>query len=269
MTDIKNFFYKSEYYSVKFENYFPIYEKLFSRFRNKKIVFVDIGVFSGGSLFMWKEYFGEKAKIIGVDLNPGAKKFEKYGFDIFIGDQSSEKFWRDFFTKVGPVDIVLDDGGHTNFQQINTVIACSRNVNDDGLIVIEDTWHSYIKKKYYNPSKRSFINFCKKLIDDNNFRYPNIGKFKFSLNNYIFSIEFFESMVAFNINQKMCLTNKVVQNNGKNINAEDMTHQISSQNIYNTDSLLVRIKNKFKFLKMNFTYLVFLINQKKLKKFFK
>jgi len=76
-------------------------------------------------------------------------------------------------------------------------------------------------------------------------------------------------MVAFNINQKMCLTNKVVQNNGKNINAEDMTHQISNQNIYNTDSLLVRIKNKFKFLKMNFTYLVFLINQKKLKKFFK
>ena len=156
MIDIKKFFYNSKYYSIKFENYFPIYEKLFSRFRNKKIVFVDVGVFSGGSLFMWQDYFGPQAKIVGVDLNPKAKMFEKYGFDIFIGDQSSQNFWKDFFKKVGPVDIVLDDGGHTNFQQINTVISCSQNVNADGLIVVEDTWHSYIKKKILQSLKIFF-----------------------------------------------------------------------------------------------------------------
>ena len=36
---------------------------------------------------MWRNFFGKKAKIIGIDLNPESKRFEKYGFKIFIGDQ--------------------------------------------------------------------------------------------------------------------------------------------------------------------------------------
>jgi formamidopyrimidine-DNA glycosylase len=72
----------------------------------------------------------------------------------------------DFFKKVGEVDIILDDGGHTNYQQIKTTTSCVPNIKDEGLLLIEDTWHSYVNKKYYNPSKYSFINFCKKLIND-------------------------------------------------------------------------------------------------------
>ena len=77
-----NHFYNSKYYSLKYKNYFPIYETLFSRFIDKEIVFVEIGVLSGGSLFMWRRFFGNKARIIGIDLNNEAKKFEKYGFEI-------------------------------------------------------------------------------------------------------------------------------------------------------------------------------------------
>ena len=77
--DLIKFFHESEYYTLKYKNYFPIYEKLFSKFRGKKITFVEIGVLSGGSLFMWRNYFGDQARIIGVELNPEAKRFEKYG----------------------------------------------------------------------------------------------------------------------------------------------------------------------------------------------
>lgn len=31
---------------------------------------LEIGVFGGGSLDMWKAYLGEEAKVIGVDINP-------------------------------------------------------------------------------------------------------------------------------------------------------------------------------------------------------
>jgi hypothetical protein len=103
MTDSKNLislFNNSKYYSLKYKNYFPIYEKLFSRFKNRKVTFVEIGVFSGGSLFMWKNFFGKDSRIIGIDLNPDAKQFEKYGFEIFIGNQSSKIFWKNFFEKI-------------------------------------------------------------------------------------------------------------------------------------------------------------------------
>ena len=77
-TKTYNSFIKSKYLSLKWKNYFYIYDKLFKKYRNKKIIFVEIGVFSGGSLFMWRNFFGKKAKIIGIDLNPESKKFEKY-----------------------------------------------------------------------------------------------------------------------------------------------------------------------------------------------
>ena len=45
---------------------------------------------------MWKNYFGNDARIIGIELNPEAKKFEKEGFEIFIGNQSDENFGKIF-----------------------------------------------------------------------------------------------------------------------------------------------------------------------------
>jgi len=38
---------------------------------------------------MWRNFFGKKAKIIGIDLNPESKKFKKYGFKIILIDKAS------------------------------------------------------------------------------------------------------------------------------------------------------------------------------------
>ena len=106
-------FQKSPYKSTKHTTYFDIYDDLFSKYRGRKIIFVEIGVLGGGSLFMWRDFFGEEARIIGIDLNPSAKKWEKDGFEIFIGSQSDTNFWNNFTSQVKVIDIVLDDGGHT------------------------------------------------------------------------------------------------------------------------------------------------------------
>ena len=60
---------KSPFKSIKHNTYFECYDHFFSKYRGKKITFVEIGVLGGGSLFMWRDYFGEKARTIGVDLN--------------------------------------------------------------------------------------------------------------------------------------------------------------------------------------------------------
>ena len=102
---------KSPYRCVKLTTYFDVYDDLFAQYRGKEITFVEIGVLFGGSLFMWRDFFGPKARIIGVDLNPNAKKWEEEGFEIYIGSQSDENFWNRFVEEITSVDVVLDDGG--------------------------------------------------------------------------------------------------------------------------------------------------------------
>jgi len=199
--------------SLKSDTYFQTYEKVFNKYIGKKITFVEIGVLHGGSLFMWKEYFGNNARIIGIDLNSKAKELEKYGFEIFIGSQSNENFWKDFFNKVGPIDILLDDGGHGNAQQIITLSEVVKNTNDDGLIVVEDTHTSYLKK-FGNPSKHSFINYSKHLIDIINSRFPEANiKRDNKFRNKIYSISFYESIVVLEINSKKSIQSTQLKNN--------------------------------------------------------
>ena len=221
---IYKLFNKSKKYSIKWSSYFQVYEKIFSRYKNKKIKFVEIGVANGGSLYMWKKYFGKKAKIIGIDLNPRAKKLEKNGFKIYIGNQSDKKFWENFYKKEGKVDLILDDGGHKNLQQISTVHHSLPYINDGGKIVVEDTGTSYVKKEFNNPSKYSFINYAKNVVDAIHRRSPLLKK---ELNFYskkIFLVEFFESIVVFSIDSKKCFQNKEVCNNAQNEWSIDYRH---------------------------------------------
>lgn len=176
-----------------------------------------MGILSGGSLFMWREFFGDKARIIGVDLNPNAKKWEEYGFEIYIGSQSDENFWRQFINKVGTVDIVLDDGGHTYVQQIVTTEMLLPIINDGGVLIVEDVCTSYMNG--FGLKRYSFINYAKNLVDKINYRYTGL---KENMEKRVWSIQFFESIVVFNINkQTVNLCSKNITNKGKDDLAED------------------------------------------------
>jgi cephalosporin hydroxylase len=156
--NLEQIFLGSKLYSVKWSNYFKIYETLFSDYIGKEITFVEIGVLNGGSLLMWREFFGPEARIIGIDNNPRCKDFEKLGdFEIFIGDQGDPIFWETLKEKEVQIDLLLDDGGHTNRQQIVTTFHSLDLIKDGGLIIVEDTHASYMKE-FGNPSKYSFSN---------------------------------------------------------------------------------------------------------------
>ena len=131
--------------------------EILENFKNKKITLVEIGVNNGGSLFMWKKYHDDNYRIIGIDNNQISKKLEEHGFEIYIGNQADRNFWENFYNKVGKIDILIDDGGHTNFQQSISLDCSTENINDGGLIVIEDTHTSYLNQ-YGNPSNYSFMN---------------------------------------------------------------------------------------------------------------
>ncbi|RJX32176.1 MAG: class I SAM-dependent methyltransferase [Oxalobacter sp.] len=197
---------KSKYLSIKHSSYFYTYEELLAKYRDKAITFVEVGVLNGGSLFMWRSFFGSHARIIGVDFNPLAQKLEIEGFEIHIGNQADPKFWNDFFSIVGDVDIFLDDGGHANDQQIVTVHQAIPHIKDGGVLIVEDTHTSYFKE-FGNHSKYSFINYAKVFIDKINSRFPSVNTSKNLLNKFVYSMHFYESIVCFSVDRKRCFEN--------------------------------------------------------------
>jgi hypothetical protein len=45
---------------------------------------VEFGIYQGGSLQMWKHYFGSRCRVFGVDINPACKLVEEDGIEVFI-----------------------------------------------------------------------------------------------------------------------------------------------------------------------------------------
>ncbi len=150
----------------KWDHYFDIYDRHFKRFKGKEIVVVEIGVFQGGSLQMWKNYFGPKAKIYGIDINPRVTALKEENIEIVIGSQSDRKFLRKLKSELPPIDILIDDGVHKMKQQIFTFEELFDKIKPDGVYVCEDIATSY-QLVHGGGYKRlgSFIEFSKNLID--------------------------------------------------------------------------------------------------------
>lgn len=168
MNPLEKYFYNNKGKLIhKWLHYFDIYHRHFAPFRKKEITVLEFGVFQGGSLQMWRNYFGKKARIIGVDINPKCQELEEKGIEIHIGDQEDRNFLKQLMKKVGPVDVVIEDGGHTMKQQINTFEEVFPYVTEGGVFLIEDL-HTSFWKEYSGGYKKStsFIEYSKKIIDD-------------------------------------------------------------------------------------------------------
>jgi hypothetical protein len=167
MNDLLNYFENNDGRLIdKWMHYFEIYDRHFQHFRGRDIHLLEIGVYHGGSLQMWKTYFGEQAKIYGVDIQSACKKFEEDNVRIFIGDQADRRFLRSLKEEIPRVDIVIDDGGHTMTQQINTLMELYPHISENGVYLCEDLHTSYWKEFGGGYKNRySYIEFSKDLID--------------------------------------------------------------------------------------------------------
>jgi len=217
---LADIFFSTPKLSIKNDTYFDIYEFIFNSYRGKPITFIEVGVFNGGSLHMWREYFGDQARIIGVDFNPIALELEKDGFEIYIGNQESSEFWLDLKSKVGEADIILDDGGHKNGQQISTLYNGVELIKDGGVIVVEDTHTSYFRR-FGNPSPFSFINYSKNIVDVINSRFQYVDSKKSKFYSLVWSVGYFESIVVFHINKSKSQMGSPIVNQGESIGAID------------------------------------------------
>lgn len=197
----------------KWHHYFDIYERHLARYRGRAFRFLEIGVFRGGSLQLWRDYFGPEALIVGLDRDPACARFDGAFGHVRIGDQADPGFLRAVLDEFGPLDAVLDDGGHTAQQQIVSFEVLYPELAADGVYLCEDTHTSYWKSFQDSTEHRSFTELALKIAngltqalhaDPKSFeRYGappdrRVGTLEAPRVNVItHSVAFYDSMIAF------------------------------------------------------------------------
>ncbi|MDF1793276.1 MAG: class I SAM-dependent methyltransferase [Thalassobaculaceae bacterium] len=151
----------------RWHHYFDSYERHLSRYRGRPLRMLEIGVQYGGSIGMWAEYFGDQATLVGVDINPAVSVFDgmRPNINIRVGNQRDTAFLASLEAEFGPFDVIIDDGGHTALQQIETFNFLYPAMTEDGVYVCEDTHTSYWDGFKDGGTDVTFIQYTKKLID--------------------------------------------------------------------------------------------------------
>jgi methyltransferase family protein len=172
MNDLYSFFAQHRNTKVmhKWDHYFEVYERFLSPIRRTNPVVVEIGVQLGGSVEMWREYFGPAARLYGIDINPEAKQQEDVVTKVFVGDQRDQAFLRSVVQEIGTPDVVIDDGGHTASQQITAFETLYPALSENGLYFVEDTHTSLWRGQFMDrQDQQSFLQYsfarCAQLME--------------------------------------------------------------------------------------------------------
>ena len=147
---------------VDLHNYIPTYELLFAKFKNESINFLEIGIYQGGSLKLWRDYF-TKANIVGVDIiytETARNTLSNSNVSVFLSD--SRDLNSDVLkNKINNIefDIIIDDGCHAFDSQYKTLINYFRKLKTGGIYIIEDIEPRTLNNPQYINMFKQISNF--------------------------------------------------------------------------------------------------------------
>lgn len=191
---------------IKWHHYFPIYDQLFGPWRaesrpepTRPVRFLEIGVFDGGSLEIWRKFFGPDAVITGIDIDERCADLSRPDLPIRIGDQSDPTFLANVVEEMGGVDIILDDGSHRAKDQRASFDCLFPLLDDGGVYVIEDTHTSYWAGHQGGLRRPgTAVQMAKALVDGMHkwYFHAPVGRRASRAKHSIQSITFFDSVIA-------------------------------------------------------------------------
>lgn len=150
----------------KWLHYFDVYEKVLApvRFNARRVL--EIGVYHGASIAMWRSYFPPDCTVVGIDIDPKCKQYErqKDNLHIRIGSQADPDFLNSVIEEFGIFDVIIDDGSHMTSHVISSFNHLfGPGLSENGIYMVEDLqcayWYEYRDQPY------SFIEYAKVLVD--------------------------------------------------------------------------------------------------------
>jgi hypothetical protein len=191
------FFAIQETVVEKWLHYLPVYDAIFTPYIGTNVAMLEIGVWNGGSLDMWRRFFGRDAILFGIDINPECARFDGKSASVRIGSQDDQKFLRGIVKEMGKLDIVLDDGSHIASHQRASFEALFPLLSEGGLYIIEDLHTAYYPHMEGGLRRSgSAIEFLKEKIDDMHRHYIEPGRNNSETLPPIESVQFFDSIAV-------------------------------------------------------------------------
>ena len=148
-------------------DFLHFYERFFDPLRNQPVTLLEVGVYQGGSIRTWEEYFAS-GRIVGIDIDPATRRFASSRITIEMADQSNIQDLVGIGVRFGPFDVVIDDGSHLWDHQILTLQYMYPFLRPGGYYVLEDIDTSYgpiYTERYKGLSEISAAQYLQKFSD--------------------------------------------------------------------------------------------------------
>jgi hypothetical protein len=163
-------------------HYLEVYDPILSRWAEKEVKLLEIGVFKGGSLQLWRDYF-PKGTIVGIDLELPPEFIPGERIQLFKGSQADTEFLSQVATSTAPegFDIIIEDASHIGQLSKTTFWHLfQHHLKPGGLYAIEDWGTGYFddfpdgQKFDPKPSaldpfpchSHGMVGFVKELVDE-------------------------------------------------------------------------------------------------------
>lgn len=161
----------------KWHHYLDIYDRHFAPFRGTAPTVLEIGVQNGGSLQMWRDYFGADARLFGIDIDPTCASLDGDAGVVRIGSQDVPEFLAAVLAETGPLDIVIDDGSHRMDHIPVSLEVLLPHVRAGGVYLIEDLHCAYWPSHGGGlEAEANFFNQLRRIIDDLHAPYHGGGQ---------------------------------------------------------------------------------------------
>jgi hypothetical protein len=124
------------------EQYDPVLEP----WVHENIKLLELGIYRGGSLLLWRDYF-PMGTIVGIDINVPKDFPQEERIYLFEGSQTDTGFLSEVATKMAPdrFDIIIDDASHIGeFTKQSFWHLFDNHLKPGGLYVIEDWGTGYM-----------------------------------------------------------------------------------------------------------------------------
>ena len=134
---------------VKPAPYLPIYERLLAPLRLRRCTILELGVYQGDSLQMWRDGF-PRATVVGVDLVPPPLDLGPR-VHIVQGDQTDPELLGRVRAEHAPggFDVIIDDASHVGTTTARSLqVLFEEHLRPGGLYVIEDWGTGYLPYWY-------------------------------------------------------------------------------------------------------------------------